>query len=96
MHVQNNLQSSLHLNSDELAGGSRQVIEADVIDDINILEASLCAMEQAVGSLEGPQPDLILIDGNQKPRVKTLLTRSFSVISSFSRGFASIMAAPPL
>lgn len=41
-------------------------ITADTIDRINILQATLLGMKQAVGQLE-PQPDLALIDGNQAP-----------------------------
>lgn len=57
------------LCSDDPAFEHRQVIEANIIDKINILEASLLAMEQAVHSLEGNEPDFILIDGNQQPKV---------------------------
>lgn len=59
---------------------SRQIIEADVIDEINILEASLLAMEQAVLNLEGAKPDFILLDGNQKPRV--LISQPFELCSA--------------
>ena len=41
------------------------VVEADVIDRINILQASLLAMLTAVKGLATP-PGLLLIDGNQK------------------------------
>ena len=47
----------------------RAVVDAARIDDINILQAALCAMTSAVGSLQGDQPDFILIDGNQMPKV---------------------------
>jgi ribonuclease HII len=39
------------------------IIKTDIIDQINILRASLLAMEQAVKNLD-TQPDYILIDGN--------------------------------
>jgi ribonuclease HII len=40
------------------------VVEVEVIDRINILQASLLAMVKAFGALE-PPPDCLLIDGNQ-------------------------------
>ena len=39
---------------------------AKEIDEINILQATFLAMRRAVSQLD-PQPDLALIDGNQKP-----------------------------
>jgi ribonuclease HII len=41
------------------------VVDREVIDKINILQASRLAMKQAVEQLQ-PVPDLLLIDGNQK------------------------------
>ena len=41
------------------------VVSPEVIDEINILQAALLAMKQAVEQLK-PAPDLLLIDGNQK------------------------------
>ena len=41
------------------------VVSPEVIDKINILQAALLAMQQAVEQLQ-PVPDLLLIDGNQK------------------------------
>ena len=41
------------------------VVSPEVIDEINILQAALLAMKQAVEQLK-PVPDLLLIDGNQK------------------------------
>jgi ribonuclease HII len=41
------------------------VVDAEVIDEINILQAALLAMKQAVENLLC-DPDLLLIDGNQK------------------------------
>jgi ribonuclease HII len=46
-------------------GVSWAVVEADVIDRINILQASLLAMLTAVKGL-ATAPGLILVDGNQK------------------------------
>jgi len=41
------------------------IVNREVIDEINILQASRLAMKQAVEQLQ-PTPDLLLIDGNQK------------------------------
>lgn len=41
-------------------------VEADEIDRINILQASLAAMKRAVESLQ-VTPDLVLVDGNKCP-----------------------------
>lgn len=41
------------------------VVDPEVIDEINILQAARLAMKQAVEQLN-PVPDLLLIDGNQK------------------------------
>ena len=49
----------------------RQVIEADEIDRINILQATLRAMEVAVSALECAKPDFVLVDGNQLPKVNS-------------------------
>ena len=40
----------------------------DVIDAINILQATMQAMREAVGRLD-PAPDLVLVDGNRCPDV---------------------------
>lgn len=45
------------------------VIEADEIDRLNILQATLKAMSLAVAGLS-PQPTLVHIDGNQAPPLK--------------------------
>lgn len=44
------------------------VVEAEAIGDLNILRASLLAMERAIKSLSLP-PDYVLIDGNYLPTV---------------------------
>lgn len=41
------------------------IVSREVIDEINILQASRLAMKQAVEQLQ-PVPDLLLIDGNQE------------------------------
>src|SRR5688500_16661142 len=43
------------------------IVPHDVIDSSNILAAALQAMRQALADLE-IKPDLVLVDGNQKPR----------------------------
>lgn len=45
------------------------VIQPEIIDRMNILRASLLAMEEAVKRLD-TQPDCILIDGNQPIRIQ--------------------------
>ena len=42
-------------------------MDAAVIDKINILQATLRAMELACSNLGTPPPDAVLIDGNQIP-----------------------------
>jgi ribonuclease HII len=67
---------------------SVSIVEASVIDDINILNATLLAMKQAVDNLT-TKPDLILVDGNRKfqsdipivPIVKGD-TKSFSIAAA--------------
>jgi ribonuclease HII len=44
---------------------SVSIIDHNIIDEINILNASLLAMKQAVEGLDS-KPDLILVDGNRK------------------------------
>ena len=44
---------------------SVSVVSVEIIEEINILNASLLAMRQSVEALK-VQPDLILADGNQK------------------------------
>ena len=48
----------------QAAGIGIGVIDADVIDRINILQASLLARATAIDQLD-PQPDYLLVDGNQ-------------------------------
>jgi ribonuclease HII len=44
------------------------IVEADVIDRINILQATMLAMREAVNALD-PLPDEVLIDGNRAPEL---------------------------
>ncbi len=68
------------------------VIEHDEIDQINILQASLKAMNEAVLRL-GETPDCLLVDGNRAPRNSI---RQFPIVDgdslSFSIACASIVA----
>ena len=68
------------------------VVDHERIDEINILQASLAAMEIAVTKLS-EVPDCILIDGNKVPR---LPFRQFPVVDgdakSFSIACASVIA----
>ena len=68
------------------------VVEPDRIDEINILEATLQAMQEAVMKL-GETPDGLLIDGNKSPK---LPFRQFTIVDgdakSFSIACASVVA----
>ena len=68
------------------------VVEPDEIDRINILEATMKAMQEAVTKL-GEMPGCLLIDGNKSPR---LPVRQFAIVDgdalSFSIACASIVA----
>jgi ribonuclease HII len=77
---------------DEALGIGVGVIDAEVIDRINILQASLLAMATAIDRL-APQPDYLLVDGNQpvkRPIPQMTLTRGDS--RSVSIAAASIVA----
>lgn len=68
------------------------IVERDVIDEINILQAALKAMAQAVSQLD-PQPNICLIDGNQKVPIEIdqkLIIKGDDRV--FSIGAASIIA----
>jgi len=65
------------------------VVEHDVIDRINILQASLKAMEEAVVKL-GVIPDGVLIDGNKTPR---LPFRQFPIVDGDAKSFTIACAS---
>ena len=68
------------------------IVNRQVIDDINILQATRLAMKQAVEKL-GSVPDLLLIDGNQK--IESSLDQWAIVkgdAKSFSIAAASVLA----
>ncbi len=71
---------------------STSVVPAEMIDEINILNASLLAMKRSVHKLK-VQPDLILIDGNKsfKNKIPTV-TIVKGDAKSFSIAAASIVA----
>lgn len=68
------------------------VVEAPEVDRLNPLASSMLAMSQAVAQLT-PQPSLVLVDGNSKPK---LTQESVTVVKgdarSLSIGAASILA----
>ncbi len=71
---------------------SISIIEVDVIDKINILNASLLAMKQAVHKLS-IKPNLVLIDGNRKYQSEDAVVPIVKGdAKSFSIAAASILA----
>ena len=68
------------------------VVDTPVIDRINIFQASLRAMEEAVGKL-AEMPDCILVDG---PKTPSLPFQQFAIVDgdalSFSIACASVIA----
>lgn len=71
---------------------SVSVIEPEVIDEVNILNATLRAMKQSVDDLK-IKPDLILVDGNRKFQSDILVITIVKGDSkSFSIAAASILA----
>jgi ribonuclease HII len=68
------------------------IVDYDVIDEINILQATFRAMGQALARLK-VRPDAILVDGNRKPKV---MGNFFPIVDgdalSFSIACASIVA----
>ena len=65
------------------------VVEHDEIDAINILQASLKAMREAVSKLP-EMPGCLLIDGNRSP---ALPLRQFEVVDGDSKSFAIACAS---
>ncbi len=57
----------LHMPRDRIALSRRCVVDVAAIDQINILQAALRAMEGAVTALPCTPPDYLLVDGNQLP-----------------------------
>jgi ribonuclease HII len=79
------------IKGDALAVGLG-VVEASVIDAVNILQATLMAMKEAIQDLQ-MAPDFLLIDGNQKVRLglpQKTIVRGDSL--SISIAAASIIA----
>jgi ribonuclease HII len=67
-------------------------VEQSVIDDINILNATMLAMKQAVENLK-LKPDLVLVDGNRKfPSDIPIIPIIKGDSKSFSIAAASILA----
>ncbi|MDJ0666221.1 MAG: ribonuclease HII [Desulfobacterales bacterium] len=76
----------------QAAGIGVGVIDAEVIDRINILEASLLAMATAIDRLD-PAPDYLLVDGKQPvKRAIPQLTLTRGDSRSLSIAAASIVA----
>ena len=67
-------------------------LEPKIIDDINILNASITAMQQCIVQLN-PQPDYIIVDGNRFKPVKNI---PFSTIIKGDSKYMSIAAASVL
>lgn len=69
------------------------VIDVETIDKINILQATFCAMKQAIAALSVP-PDYLLIDGNQLPRIEEIPAESLiqGELKSISIAAASVVA----
>lgn len=57
----------LHMPCDRLALSRRCVVDVAAIDQMNILQAALRAMEGAITALPCSPPDYLLVDGNQLP-----------------------------
>jgi ribonuclease HII len=70
-------------------------VDANIIDEINILQASLLAMKNAYLKLQkkmNVRPDIILIDGNKAPDIEPTKTVISGDAISYSIATASIIA----
>ncbi|MCL2575575.1 MAG: ribonuclease HII [Defluviitaleaceae bacterium] len=68
------------------------LVQADEIDEINILQARMKAMAKAIAGLN-PKADFALIDGNKKPDLNiTAVTIEGGDAKSFTIACASILA----
>lgn len=69
------------------------IVDVETIDQINILQATFCAMKQAIASLP-IQPDYLIIDGNQLPHIENIPTEAMikGDSKSISIAAASIIA----
>lgn len=56
------------LRAPDSASPLSHVVDVDIIDDINILQAAMLAMDESVKKLPSP-PDYVLVDGNRLPKV---------------------------
>ena len=65
------------------------VVEPDRIDNINVLEAALEAMREAVTKL-GSLPDCLLVDGNKTPKIPV---RQFPIVDGDSKSFSIACAS---
>ncbi len=82
----------LDIVSNPLVTFSIITIAAEIIDELNILQATLLGMRQAVEALS-LQPDFVLVDGNRSPKFSMpskAIVKGDSL--SYSIGAASILA----
>ena len=79
------------IETQALSFGITHVFE-DTIDDINILNASILAMQKSIEQLE-PQPEFIIVDGN---RFKPFKNIPFETIIKGDSKYLSIAAASVL
>ena len=79
------------LITEQALAWSVALVDEKTIDEINILQATFRAMEQAVAGLNVP-PDLVLVDGNREPE---LPVRTQCIVGGDGKS-ASIAAASVL
>ena len=63
----------------------RCVVDREVIDEINILQATLLAMRRAVDQLK-PSADFVLVDGQQLPQVYYAVTNGITICMCITSG----------